>query len=49
MGYGSRLSEGSEEGLKRDSTGEAYLTISYRPAKNIRGKVAALVVLEDVG
>lgn len=53
VGYGSRLSSGSEEGRKRDSTGAAYRTVSYRPAKKSRGKEVAVVeesvIEEDLG
>ena len=36
VGYGMRVSSGPD-GVKWDSTGEAYLTVSYRPAMNMRG------------
>lgn len=54
VGYGSLLPLPSPgevdevEGLKRDSTGAAYLTISYRPAKKSKGKVGVDIDV-DVG
>jgi hypothetical protein len=38
VGYGSRLSSGSVDGWKWDSTGETYFTVSQSPARNIRGR-----------
>ena len=37
------LSVGAEvEGLKRDSTGDAYFTVSYRPAKTSKGNLGVV-------
>lgn len=46
VGYGSLVSSGPD-GVKWDSTGAAYLTVSCRPAKNRIGK-SVVVVATDV-